>query len=474
MLQFIYRQGKRRRKNWTKLPLCGIKMYKQKKGGAMSDKSKSRCSAGKNWYYDSRVSGKLQEEIKKFSRKTTKGFTKPARKWIGEMTYGVLKSKDIKLTNVGRAIRDDIDLKYTVKRLSRNIVKKDVSDQIIDSYLPVACKKVKEKTVLSLDLSDISKKEAKKMDNLCKPWNGSEGKVSDKGYWFCKVVAKNLKEDETIPLYNRLFSTEADDFESENKEMFKSIDAVTRHTKGKGIWTVDRGGDRRRIYDGLLRRELRFVIRLITKQRHLEISDGSRDYPINIASRKKLRSRARFENKKDGRARTYNIRYGYKRVFLPKSGKELTMVIAKGFGREPMLLLTDVEVRNRHEALMIIRYYISRWVIEESFRFIKQSYSLEDIRLRRYNGLKNMLAIIVLVYGFLSLHLLLRSNSSILTAHIYERSKRLYGIPNYSFYALADGVFFLLSYYRDKFKLFKEFDEIERPLQLLLFNISGD
>lgn len=426
------------------------------------------------WHYDSRLSGKLQEEIKKFSRRVTKGFNKPQRKWIGEMTYGILKSKDVKLTNIGRAIRDDIDLKYTVKRLSRNLTKEDVSDEIIDSYLPLACKKVKENTILSLDLSDISKEEAEKMDKLCKPWNGSEGRVSDKGYWLCKVVAKNLKEEETIPLYNKLFSTEADEFESENKEMFKAIDVITQWTKGKGIWVVDRGGDRRRIYDGLLKRELRFVVRLIAKQRHLETSDGKRDYPINIVSKMKLRSRARLEGKEDKRTKTYNVKFGYKRVFLPNGKVELTMVVVKGFGKEPMILLTNVEVRNKYEALQVIKYYISRWVIEESFRFIKQSYCIEDIRLRRYNGLKNMLAIIVLVYGFLSLHLLLRLSSRVLTMYIYERSKRLYGIRDFSFYALADGIFYLLAYYRDKFKVFKEVEKSKRPQELLLFNISED
>lgn len=51
----------------------------------------------KNWYYDSKLSGKLQEEIKKFSRKVTKDFNKPDKKWVGELLYGMLKSKDIKL-----------------------------------------------------------------------------------------------------------------------------------------------------------------------------------------------------------------------------------------------------------------------------------------------------------------------------------------------------------------------------------------
>lgn len=163
-------------------------------------------------------------------------------------------------------MRDDISLKYTVKRFSRNLTKRDISNEIIDSYLSMACKKIKEDTILSLDLSDISKDSAQKMDNLCKPWDGSKKKVSDKGYWLCKVVGKNSNGNEIIPLYNRLFSSDADDTLSENKEILKAIDAVNLYAKGKGIWIIDRGGDRRRLYDGILRRKLRFVIRLVGEQ----------------------------------------------------------------------------------------------------------------------------------------------------------------------------------------------------------------
>jgi hypothetical protein len=420
----------------------------------------------KNWYYDSRLSGKLQEEIKKFSRKVTKGFNKPDRKWISELLYGMLKSKDIKLTNIGRAMRDDISLKYTVKRFSRNLIKKDISKEIIDSYISMACKNIKEDTILSLDLSDIFKESAQKMDNLCRSWDGSKKKVSDKGYWLCNVVGKNSEGNEVIPLYNRLFSSDADDTLSENKEIFKAIDAVDRHVNGKGIWVIDRGGDRRRLYDGILRRKLRFIIRLVAESRHLETLDGKKTYPINIASGMGLHNKASF---KSGEG-VYNIRFGYKRVFLPGCATALTMVVAKGFGKEEMMLLTNTEVNNSISALRIIEDYIARWVIEESFRFVKQSYCIEDIRLRRYNGLKNMLAIVLLVYGFLSLHLVLRGKMGVLIKHINECAKRLYGIADFLFYALADGISYLLSYYRDKFKVFNEISVKQNLWQLLLFS----
>jgi len=48
-----------------------------------------------SYYYDNRISGKLQAQIKKFSRRVTKGFKKPDRKWIGETIYGILKSRPV-------------------------------------------------------------------------------------------------------------------------------------------------------------------------------------------------------------------------------------------------------------------------------------------------------------------------------------------------------------------------------------------
>lgn len=44
------------------------------------------------------------------------------------------------------------------------------------------------KTVLALDLSDINKPFAKKMDYLANVWNGSKGKARP-GYWICEVIA---------------------------------------------------------------------------------------------------------------------------------------------------------------------------------------------------------------------------------------------------------------------------------------------
>ncbi|TET29149.1 hypothetical protein E3J68_02235 [Candidatus Aerophobetes bacterium] len=65
-----------------------------------------------------------------------------------------------------------------------------------------------------------------------------------------------------VPLYGELHSQRADGFQSENKQILTAIDLVREVIGKKGIWSLDRGGDRGIIFKGVLVRELRFAIRL--------------------------------------------------------------------------------------------------------------------------------------------------------------------------------------------------------------------
>lgn len=117
--------------------------------------------------------------------------------------------------------------------------------------------------VIAIDPGDIRKKYASKMEYLCKVHDGSEHEIGE-GYWLCKAVAADIEHKTVIPLYLEAYSQEAHDFKSENNQLFKVINAVSTHTGDKGIYTIDRGGDRGKLYDKFLEKETekRFVIRL--------------------------------------------------------------------------------------------------------------------------------------------------------------------------------------------------------------------
>jgi len=73
--------------------------------------------------------------------------------------------------------------------------------------------------VLCLDLSDIRKEYAKKMEYLAPVHDGSTGEVHA-GYWLCDVTGAEVNGSEIVPLYQKLYSAEAKEFLSENAEVF--------------------------------------------------------------------------------------------------------------------------------------------------------------------------------------------------------------------------------------------------------------
>ena len=85
--------------------------------------------------------------------------------------------------------------------------------------------------------------------------------------------------------------------------------------------------------------------------------------------------------------------------------------------------------------------YLTRWRIEETIRFTKQSYDLEDIRVMTYDRLRNMVALVNAAAFFTAVVLGHRVKLHVLASHLITAAKRLFGVPNFRYYALlADGI----------------------------------
>ncbi len=125
--------------------------------------------------------------------------------------------------------------------------------------------------------------------------------------------------------------------------------------------------------------------------------------------------------------------------FLPD--KELTMVVVRGFGRTPMMLLTSLRVANTFEGVwQVAGGYISRWRIEETIRFVKQSYGFENLRVMTYTRIKGMASLVLAATYFSTAWIGRTIKKSILAEHLREMSKRLDEKPGVTPYALADGI----------------------------------
>ena len=81
---------------------------------------------------------------------------------------------------------------------------------------------------------------------------------------------------------------------------------------------------------------------------------------------------------------------------------------------------------------------------QETFRFLKQSYNLEDIRVLKYQQLKNLVVLVTAAY-FAATFLGQKMKLRILCEKLPIISQRFFGIPPFRFYALADGIRRVLS-----------------------------
>lgn len=383
------------------------------------------------------------------------------------MIYGIQTRGFVRLSEIARSLDEDIPLRKTIDRLSNQLKSPGLRKHITDALMREADSQIKENTLLIVDPNDIIKPYARKMEYLAQVRDRSKKEIGD-GYWVCQVVAAECGEARIIPLYNELYSQLAPDFDSENRGILKAVDTLTRHTGDRGISVIDRTGDRRKLLDPLLNQKKRSLIRMVG-DRHL-VYRGKKRLALDLARNCPLPYADRIIKEDKGREKSYHLEYGFRKVRLPWRAEQLYLVVIKGFGETPMMLLTNIEICKKRSLLWwTVQAYITRWRVEETIRFIKQSYHLEDIRVLRYERLRNMAALVLVSSYFAAVYLGMRAKPEILTAHVLKAAKRIFGIPNFRYYAIADAIRELLN--RHNKGILKPKTEVYPIQQLSLFDL---
>ena len=367
-----------------------------------------------------------------------------ARRFVEECIYGIQASGDTKLSSIVRAIDDDIRPIYTEKRLSRNLDDETLETSIADAVLKDGARSVGADTLLLVDPTEIRKEFAHAMEHVTLVRDASrsskEGRdVLVNGYHGCMVAACRIGGRKTVPLALRLWSSRAPGFKGENDEVLKILKAVYAATGGKGVTVYDRGGDRPAFYGYLIGNGRDFVIRLtgrnVLSWRGMhEASDLARECTMRHAHHVTFDSH--------GRECNVPVSFGAMPVRLPMHPeKELHMVVVKGFGRDPMMLITSLPVSGSFESQWrVVDAYLSRWRVEETIRFVKQSYGFENIRVLSYARIRNMASLVLASAYFATVWIGRHARREVLAEHIKRLGKRLNEVPEFAAYAIADGI----------------------------------
>lgn len=397
----------------------------------------------------SQIANKLRSKITKFSGILSTDLDKTCRRFIQEAVYGIIASQSVMLTEIGRQLESRVSLKKIEERFSRQLIKPKIWDCLHKRLLFLASKQIHESTLLILDLSDLKKKYAEKMEYLATVRDGSEdGDIVD-GYWTNQVIASEVGSNEITPLYYSLYSQASPDFISENEEIIKAMDLVGKAAQNRGIWVIDRGADRDALYKSLLENKRNFIIRLVGT-RNL-IHDGKAARSLWLAYACRLPYHKTIVRVIHGKEISFPMYYGCMKVYLPEFNNPLTMVVVKGLSNQPMILLTSLKVNpTQKDIWFIVEAYIKRWSVEETIRFIKQTYDLENIRVLRYARLQNMMALLLAAFYFLAVILDQTQKLTVMAGHVLKCAKRVFGIPDFKYYALGDGLSNIFSQYPGK------------------------
>ena len=122
----------------------------------------------------------------------------------------------------------------------------------------------------------------------------------------------------------------------------------------------------------------------------------------------------------------------------PKEG--LNLVICRGTGQEPVLLITNMRSGDDRLAVTVTKVYILRWRIGEFHGFKKQQFDFEDFRVRSLNSIRNLDLLLTIAIGYIGI-MSEQAEEKRVVMELIHISKRIFNVQKFKFYAIADGIF---------------------------------
>jgi hypothetical protein len=165
------------------------------------------------------------------------------------------------VTDLARWIHDDCsDVFYRLKRLLNHLTSREGDlTAAITAYRQAMAGDIEPDTPLIIDLTDLAKPRARKMNYLALVRDGSEHKLVT-GYWCVEVYAW-LAKKRILPLALDVFSVEDPSIGSQNWQIDRTIRAVHDAMNGHGVWIADLGFDGLNCYETWFSLKSHFVVR---------------------------------------------------------------------------------------------------------------------------------------------------------------------------------------------------------------------
>ena len=340
-----------------------------------------------------------------------------------DMQFGLAKSGSCLISEISRALDENIKLNYTIERLCDNLsnMYDDEKELIWNNYLDEVKKNVDlDNPIVLFDDSDINKEYSRKLEDLDRVIDASsQDKRIVNGYHVCEATILTKNEKQPLSIYSQIYSCKSKNFESKNKYTIESIKTAEKLVGSNFTGVFDRGYDDK-IFNYMEKNKHKFVVRL-DDQRVLLFKGIRRNVEEVSKTRKgKIKMTALFDDNEEK-----ELMISYTKAILPYNKKEYTVVFVYGLSEEhPMKLLTNIKNAEKEDVIKIVRLYLSRWRIEEYFRAKKQEYDFENMRVRTLKAMNNLNMMLTIHLGYIAM-LVDKMDKKLLVIKIIEASKSL-------------------------------------------------
>jgi len=368
----------------------------------------------------STMGARIKGKVLGFCEKCSRGLSKPMRKFVADMIYGIMAAGDCKLTEISRALKESITLRKTVDRLGRNLADfgEGNAETVMENYLDVIRPSLRANTMLLIDSGDVTKPCSLKMEGIGTVYDGSKGTYGD-GYWTMGAVALT-ENGQPVPVYENLYPCNEEGGFGFNAETKKCVESLRKNFGPENPRLFDRGFDVGWLLQELIRKNEKFILR--QNQNRVAIHNGRKAKVEDIVRGLVCTHEMKFHSK------TGNIskcKIGMTQITLPGvENLKVNLVVCKDFGEKPLVLYTNLCETVEEVAVRVVKGYLMRWRIEEFYAFKKQELNFEDFRVRSLNSIKTLDLLLTIAAGHIGL-LCAKVNQELFVADLIFASRRL-------------------------------------------------
>ncbi len=385
----------------------------------------------------------MKREILSFSNKISKKLSKPERKFMADMNYGMLASGSCLLTDIVDQLHEPSRKINVVDRLSRHLAKGTPKDAL-KAYLEQVRTWCPVQPVVYIDDSDVVKPDGYKFEALGWVRDGSEStatkNVYKKGYHVTEAVVLT-KNNHPVSIFSEIHSSKEKGFISINDVTFSAMERANA-LFGKAVFVMDRGYDDNKMFLKLDSMGQDYVIRLTTRRKLLYHNKWT--FATQLRSRRKGKVKLTLPYK----GKMQEAYLSHVKVQITASRKDIYLVLVYGITEHPMMLATNKEIKSKDDVIKVAKLYFSRWKIEEYFRCKKQVFQFENFRVRKLKAINALNFYITLCMAFLA-HISMKAETNALKAAMIQTADPIKEKISFCYYRLAKGISGILSYAKE-------------------------